>query len=94
MNGHIAPEAIAIARLIHAQMTIKGVTQAQLSAEMGISQSYLSRRLKGQGALDLNQIFTACAFLGIDPQETLVLGIRMANGADVDNFSIIDAVSD
>lgn len=93
MNGHIAPEAIAIARLIRAQMAIKGVTQTALSAEMGISQSHLSRQLKGYAALDLDQIFIACAFLDIDPQETIVRGIRMAAGPDPDQFSIIDAVS-
>lgn len=94
MNGHIAPAAIAIARLIKAQMAINGVTQMELANELGISQSHLSRQLKGSAVFDLDQLFTACDYLGIDRQETLVRGIRMASGADPDKFSIIDAVAE
>ena len=94
MNAQVSPEANAIARLIKAQMAIKGVTQTRLATILGISQSHLSRQLRGQAPFDLDQIFIACHHLGIDPQEVLVRGIRMAQGSDGDHFSIVDAVSE
>ena len=92
MNAQVSPEANAIARLIKAQMAIKGVSQTRLASILSISQSHLSRQLRGQAPFDLDQIFIACHYLGVDPQEVLVRGIRMAKGSDEDHFSIVDAV--
>lgn len=94
MNTQVSPEANAIARLIKAQMAIKGVSQTKLASILSISQSHLSRQLRGQSPFDLDQIFNACNYLGVDPQEVLVRGIRMAQGSDENHFSIMDAVSE
>lgn len=94
MNAPVAPEAIAVARLIKAQMSINGVAQTPIAHLLEISQPHLSRKLNGKTPFDLNEIFVVCEKLGIDPQETLVRGIRMAANTHPDGFSIIDAVNE
>lgn len=75
-------------------MSINGIPQMPIANLLGISQSHLSRKLNGKAPFDLTEIFTVCEELGIDPQETIVRGIRMAHGNDTSHFSIIDAVTE
>lgn len=46
-------------------MARRRVTQTQLAAHMGVSQSYVSRRLLGQEAFDLDDLDVISAFFGV-----------------------------
>ena len=91
MNTHPSPEAKAIARLIRAQMAIRDVTQTPLAEHLNISQPTLSRKLKGQKNFELDEIFAACDFLGLNAGEIIARGIQMASEGKGNDFSIIEA---
>jgi transcriptional regulator with XRE-family HTH domain len=54
-----------VAEEIRALMARRRVTQTQLAAHMGVSQSYVSRRLLGQEAFDLDDLDVISAFFGV-----------------------------
>lgn len=57
---------------VRAEMARKGVTQSELAAALGLSQTVISSRLRGKTPFDVNEITTTAAFLGL-PVVSLIL---------------------
>ena len=50
---------------IRAEMARRGVAQMTLAAAVGVSQSGLSKRLRGHTPLDVNELLRIAAFLDV-----------------------------
>ena len=88
MDTTASPTDTAIAKLIKAQMAMRGVTQADLSALTGISKSQVNRKLLGKLPFELDDVMAMAEALELDPQKLLTRGIRMAE-EDPDHFTIL-----
>lgn len=56
---------------IRAEIARRGIHQTDLAAQLGISQSALSKRLRGTTPLDINEVADIAAALGV-PLSTLL----------------------
>ena len=65
--GNIVAEILNDARLKH------NVSQLQLQESTGISQSQLSKQLRGIRAINLDELEAICATLSISVKEVLIL---------------------
>lgn len=90
MKTSASPEARAIAGLMKAQMSLRGMTQAQVSRESGIGTSQLSRIFNGTKSMEFDEIQDICRAIGADVQAVITRGIQMASQSDPDNFSIVE----
>lgn len=88
MNTTGSPTDTAIAKLIKAQMAMRGVTQADLADLTGISKSQVNRKLLGKLPFELDDVMAMAEALELDPQQLLTRGIRMAS-EDPDHFTIL-----
>lgn len=79
MNTTGSPTDTAIAKLIKAQMAMRGVTQADLADLTGISKSQVNRKLLGKLPFELDDVMAMAEALELDPQQLLTRGIRMAS---------------
>lgn len=52
-------------RNVRAEIARKGMTQAEIAAAVGISQSQLSKRLRGSIPFDINELSSIAAVLGV-----------------------------
>lgn len=82
MKLPVAPEAAAMAKLIRAQMTVRGVRQIPMAKKLGISQTTLSNKLNGKVTFDATEILVACEELNVNSTELWKAGIEMAHGGD------------
>lgn len=69
------PETSALTReaaaVLRGWMARRGLTQAMMSEATDISQSQLSKLLRGERTMDLDQMFSICAALGLNPVSVL-----------------------
>lgn len=91
MNGTKHPVSLAVAKLIKAQMAMKGMTATRLCELTGITSATMSRKLKGTYAFDLDEIDLICQHLDMDAQQVTAMAIRMAGNTDPADFSITGA---
>lgn len=60
-----------IGERIHAAMWIQRVTQKQVAAALGITQSSIARKLRGERPWSIEDVLTACSLLGLAPADVL-----------------------
>lgn len=70
------PFARAISGEIRASMARKRVSGAQLATGVGRSQSYISKRLRGDAAFSANDVEDICRVLNEDLLELLTAAVR------------------
>lgn len=68
--------AIAIAAEIRAALERRDSSGAQLARDTGRSQSYISKRLRGDSAFTANDVADICEALGEDLEQLLVAAVR------------------
>ncbi|MCT1463372.1 helix-turn-helix domain-containing protein [Corynebacterium sanguinis] len=73
----------AVARLLSARRAHQGITQQQLSAGTGISQSQLSKQLRGLRAIDLDDLDAICSTLNIEMSALIDAAERELRGSNV-----------
>lgn len=59
---------------VRAEMARKGLSQTALAELLGISQTAVSKRLRGDTPWDINELIRAADTLGV-PLETLLIGV-------------------
>jgi len=70
------PFARAVSEEIRASMARHRVSGAQLALRAGLSQSYLSKRLRDEVAFTANDVEAICKVLGEDLEQLLVAAAR------------------
>lgn len=77
MDGHRGERRLspAFAEEVRVLLARKRISAVQLAKLMGVSQPYLSRRLNGAVAFDLDDIEKIAEVLGVDPLGLLPKGI-------------------
>lgn len=75
------PFALAIAAEIRQAMARHMVSGAELARLTGRSQSYLSKRLRGDSALTANDVADICQVLGEDLEALLIAAVRASRRA-------------
>ncbi|MHA7146295.1 helix-turn-helix domain-containing protein [Arthrobacter sp. TmT3-37] len=78
-NSEPTPMTRAAAAVIRAQMGALEVTQADVVRGTSMSQSTVSRLLKGNNVFDLAQLEEVCAVLRIDPAAVVDKARQMAS---------------
>lgn len=61
----------AVAKSLNAQRAYVGMTQMQLSEKSGISQSQLSKQLRGIRAINIDELDAICEALGVSMESIL-----------------------
>jgi transcriptional regulator with XRE-family HTH domain len=69
------PLTHAVAKILLSTFPETLLTQKQLGAKVGMSQSMVSVYLRGEGVLDLEQFKLLCEAMNIDPLETITSAI-------------------
>ena len=62
---------VVLGRNIRAEMARRGIRQHQLAKHLGMSQSSLSKRLRGDIPLNVNDLNLIAVHLGVDPASLL-----------------------
>lgn len=68
-----------VAEEIRAMMGRRRVTGATIARELGVSQAWVSNRLNGQQAIDLNELERIADVLQVTPFELLPRGVTAQN---------------
>jgi transcriptional regulator with XRE-family HTH domain len=77
------PFARAVSAQVRSAMALRRISGAQLASKTGRSQSYISKRLRGDASFTANDCEDICEVLGVDLLELLrgaVLASRKAHG--------------
>ena len=61
----------AVGETLHMKMWQKRVPQTRLAQRLGVSQSTLSKKLRGQVKWSLDELYAAASALDVDPRELL-----------------------
>jgi len=70
------PFAVAIAAEVRSAMARHMMTGAELARQTGRSQSYMSKRLRGEAILSPNDVDEICQVLGEDLEALLIAAAR------------------
>lgn len=82
-NSDPTPMTRAAAAVIRAQMSVLQLTQADLVRGTSMSQSMMSRLLKGHNVFNLAQLDEVCTILRIDPAAVIDQARQMASAKAV-----------
>lgn len=82
----------AIIKRINSILSEKKIKQADLSAQSHISQSSMSKILKGEMRLTLQHIFKICIALNITPEDLLSINKEISDDSTSFSFNKIDEV--
>lgn len=74
------PLAKSIAAILRAALKDAGITQARAGEALGESQTQVGKYLRGEQALNVDQIQTLCDMLGLDFHELMRRAQRRAEG--------------
>ena len=77
------PFARAVSAQVRSAMALRQVSGAQLASRTGRSQSYISKRLRGESSFTANDAEDICEVLGVDLLDLLraaVLASRRSKG--------------
>ena len=67
--------AVAVSREVNLLLTERSTSGAQLAGMIGRSQSYMSKRLRGESSFTANDIETICRVLNMDLLELLTAAV-------------------
>lgn len=63
--------ALAVAARIRGLLAEKGITQAQVATHLRLSQTAVSRRLRGETPFDINELASMADLIGVQPSSFL-----------------------
>lgn len=75
--GKLDPINLALIRIFRAEVRKQGATQSAFAARAHISQTRVSRKLRGE-PLTASEVINFCAGLGLDPITVWVDAVRAA----------------
>lgn len=85
------PKPGAFARAVSAQirsaMAVRQISGAQLASKTGRSQSYISKRLRGDSSFTANDVEDICEALGVDLLELLRASVMASRRAKAERRS-------
>lgn len=73
----------AVARQLNARRAHQGLTQSQLEEATGISQSQLSKQLRGLRAINMDELAQLCAALDVSMESIIELAMQEMTGNNV-----------
>lgn len=69
-----------VGKSLHLVMWERGITQEWLARELGVTQSTMSRKIKGRAPWTLAEVYKVAAALDLDPHDLLPEGIDVTGG--------------
>lgn len=70
-NPPAGPRSRAIVAILHERMKARGISQAEAGEGIGVSQQQMSRYVRGERALNVDEIQALCDLLGLDFHELM-----------------------
>ena len=88
-----SPEDIAVARVLKSQMGLRDLKQKDIVEATGITKSQLSRKLKGERPLELDDIVKISRAIGVDAQDVISVALNSVDTL-TDSIQIINDKND
>lgn len=70
------PFALAVSAQVRSAMALRQISGAQLASKAERSQSYISKRLRGDASFTANDVEDICEALGVDLLDLLAAAVR------------------
>lgn len=94
MNYELSDLTRKIASILRGHMAQYGITQAELADAIGVSQSQLSKFVRGVRPIDIDQYAAMCQSMGLDPSKVMQEAEEFLAEYDVDPIAKIVYVED
>lgn len=74
-TNEVAPSVdVLVGAAVHQHMWLRRMSQAEMGRALGVSQSVVSKKLRGMTGISLTELMTIGRVLGVDPADLLPRG--------------------